>query len=482
MIYTTNTNKRRRRGAFALCLVAGAALAVNFGCGGSGVAFVKVSGAEPTAGTWLAIVLTNFSAASVPAPPAYQTPTWQAEISELQQLQASRTQQQIDRAIFWNAGAVCRWNEIARDLVAARSVNPPVASRIYAALSIAQYDTLIAVWRMKYRYNRKYPSEEAGSGIDAVLPIPPDPCYPCEHSAMAAASERILREFFPNDTAMLDAAKSEHQQSRMWAGIARRSDVEAGDQIGVVVAEEVLAYITDDGWDAVWTGQVPVGDCYWYSSQNPPRPPLLPLWGEVRPWLMTSGSQFRPGPPPDCNSQEFQEALQEVRFFSDNRTPEQLAIAMFWADGPGTATPPGHWNQIACDMAMEKGLNEVRTARMLALMNMATMDAGISVWDAKYVYWLIRPSQADPNITTPPGLPNFPSYTSGHSGFSGAAATVLSYIFPGEAETLNAMAEEAAISRVYGGIHYRFDSDVALEQGRQIGALAVARGQADGSP
>lgn len=473
---------KKRVGAAVLCLVAGAALAINFGCGGSGALVVSVSGAEPTAGTWLTVVLTDFSATSVPAPPAYQTPSWQAEIQELQQLQANRTQQQIDRAMFWNTGAVCRWNEIARDLVAARRLNPPVASRIYAALSIAQYDTLIAVWRMKYRYNRKYPSQEVGSGIESILPTPPDPCYPCEHSAIAAASERILREFFPNDTAMLDAAKTEHQQSRMWAGIARRSDVEAGDQIGSVVADEVLSHIADDGSDAVWTGQVPVGDCFWFSSQNPPAPPLLPLWGEVRPWLMSSGDQFRPAPPPDCHSQEFQEALQEVRQISDNRTPEQLAIALFWADGPGTFTPPGHWNQIACDLALQKGVNEVRTARMLALMNMAVMDAGISVWDAKYTYWLLRPSQADPNITTPVGLPNFPSYTSGHSGFSGAASTVLSYIFPGEAETLRAMAEEAALSRLYGGIHYRFDNDVGLQQGRAIGALAVARGQADGSP
>lgn len=459
-----------------------AALAGNFGCGGSGAPSANTSGAEPTAGTWRAVVLTDFNSASVPAPPAFQTPAWQAETLELQQLQASRTQDQIDRAAFWNEGAVCRWNEIARDLVAARRVNPPVATRIYTALAVAQFDTLIAVWRMKYRYDRKYPSQEAGTGINPTLPLAPDPCYPCEHSAIAAASERILREFFPNDTAMLDAAKAEHQQSRMWAGVARRSDVEAGNQIGEFVAGEVLSHIADDGSDAVWTGQVPVGDCYWFSSENPPRPPLLPLWGEVRPWLMTSGSQFRPGPPPDCHSQEFMDALQEVRFISDNRTPEQLAIAIFWADGPGTATPPGHWNQIACDMAMQKGLNEVRTARMLALLNMAMMDAGISVWDAKYVYWLLRPSQADPNITTPVGLPNFPAYTSGHSGFSGAAATVLSYIFPGEAESLNAMAEEAAISRLYGGIHYRFDSEVGLEQGRQIGALAVARGQSDGSP
>jgi membrane-associated phospholipid phosphatase len=105
-------------------------------------------------------------------------------------------------------------------------------------------------------------------------------------------------------------------------------------------------------------------------------------------------------------------------------------------------------------------------------MNAAMEDAGISCWQTKYVYWLIRPSQADPAITTPVGLPNFPSYTSGHSSFSGAAAAVLSSFFPDHTSSLQAMADQAAISRIYGGIHYRFDSDAGLAVGRQIGAIA----------
>ena len=104
---------------------------------------------------------------------------------------------------------------------------------------------------------------------------------------------------------------------------------------------------------------------------------------------------------------------------------------------------------------------------------MAEMDAGICCWDAKYAYWLLRPWMADPAITTPVGKPNFPSYTSGHSTFSGAAAALLAHVFPDRAAELEAMAEEASISRVYGGIHYRFDSERGLEAGRAIGALAI---------
>jgi membrane-associated phospholipid phosphatase len=115
-------------------------------------------------------------------------------------------------------------------------------------------------------------------------------------------------------------------------------------------------------------------------------------------------------------------------------------------------------------------------------MNMALMDAGISCWDAKFHYSLMRPSQADPAITTPVGLPNFPTYTSGHATFSGAASEVLVYLFPDQKDKVNAMAEEAALSRLYGGIHYRFDNEVGLAEGRAVGDLAVKRGESDGAP
>ncbi len=119
---------------------------------------------------------------------------------------------------------------------------------------------------------------------------------------------------------------------------------------------------------------------------------------------------------------------------------------------------------------------------MLAVTNAATMDAGIAVWDAKYAYWLIRPSRADPAITTPVGLPNFPSYVSGHAGFSGAAADVLAHFFPAEAAALRARAEEAAMSRLYGGIHYRFDNEAGMELGRRIARLALSMDVKDHEP
>jgi len=166
----------------------------------------------------------------------------------------------------------------------------------------------------------------------------------------------------------------------------------------------------------------------------------------------------RPLPPPALDSKEFKDALAEVKSISDNRTREQWRIADYWADGGGTFTPPGKWNFIAESLIRKNNFNELRCARTLALMNMAIMDAGICCWDVKYYFYIPRPSQMDPSIKTATGIPNFPSYTSGHATFSGAGSTVLEYIFPNDATSLKLQAEEAVLSRLYGGIHYSFDN------------------------
>lgn len=160
---------------------------------------------------------------------------------------------------------------------------------------------------------------------------------------------------------------------------------------------------------------------------------------------------------------------------------EWRSIANFWQDGLGTYTPPGHWNKIALDYIIKYKLNPLRTTRTLAYINMAMMDAGISCWDAKYYYHFPRPIQTIPGYKTIAGTPNFPSYTSGHSVFSAAAATVLSYIFPEDAGTFNDWAVEAAVSRVYGGIHYRFDAEVGTEQGIEVAEFTVNKAVNDGA-
>ena len=162
-------------------------------------------------------------------------------------------------------------------------------------------------------------------------------------------------------------------------------------------------------------------------------------------------------------------------------TEELRRIANFWQDGLGTYTPPGHWNRIANDYIIKYNFNPLRTARTYAYLNMAIMDGGISCWDAKYYYHYPRPIQTIEGYTTIAGTPNFPSYTSGHSVFSAAAAEVLTYVFPDEGQIFRNWALEAAESRVYGGIHWRFDAEVGTEQGINVAQYTIEVAENDGA-
>ena len=310
--------------------------------------------------------------------------------------------------------SLCGWNQKARDLVALTKTNPPKASRVYAYLSVALEEAL----------------EEAPDELNEVA---------------GAMLFFFFGETFAAEPPVLSSAGQE-------------------------IVDGLIERANADGSGAIWTGTIPVGPGLWTGVN-----PLLPLWGKVKPWFMSSGSQFRAPAHPAFGSAKFLAALAEVRQISDTRTAKQLAIAKLWADGPGTATPAGHWNQIACEILIREEADASFAARLLSLLNRAMMDAGICCWDSKYFYWLLRPSQADPLITTPVGLPNFPSYTSGHSTFSAAAATVIGGLLPSTAEDVWDMAEEAALSRLYGGIHYRFDNESGLDGGALIGTLALVR-------
>ncbi|HEX8551293.1 MAG TPA: phosphatase PAP2 family protein [Abditibacteriaceae bacterium] len=469
------------------------------GCGGGGGGGGSTTpnvppaliGAEPNGGSWNPIVL---SSGTEVAPPAAAAVT-QAERDELRTLQATRNAGATQTARFWNDGVTVRWNEIARELVMKYRVSPPVASRQYAALSVAQYDALVAAFAAKYRVKRPAPAAQDAT-LTPLFGAEVDPVYPSTHAVVSGASARVLAKFYPAEATFVADKAREAEESRVYAGMNYRSDITAGDALGRTVADRVLTRVAADGANAQLT---PRSQANWWINKTradakriSPRDtadpgrwtgvnPLLPRWGEVKTWLVPSVIALRPVAPPAFGSAEFNTALAEVRQISDNRTAEQLRIAQFWADGAGTATPPGHWNQIACDLLREKGVKELRSARALALLNMSQMDAAICCWDAKYAYWLLRPWMADPQITTPVGQPNFPSYTSGHSTFSGAAADVLGYIFPDKKPMLSAMADEAALSRLYGGIHYRFDNDRGVEGGRAIAQFAITRGQSDGS-
>jgi membrane-associated phospholipid phosphatase len=434
---------------------------------------------EPDGGRWRPMLLNPGAITRLPPPPARGSATEAGEINELIGLTRRQKEPRTADAIrFWSVGASVRWNEIARELVAQHRTPATLASRVYALLSVANYDTLISVWSNKYFYDRLQPGIVA-SELTTAAPVPAYPSYPSSHAAVAASSASILSYLYPSESDGLAARAAEAQESRLAAGLHFRSDMLAGETLGRAVAAQVIEHARGDGADASWKGQLRTGPGLWICA--PGVPPEGARWGEVKPWLMKSAADHRAPPPPPFDSGVFRAALAEVRRLSDTRTREQERTAALWADGTGSYTPPGRWNKIACDLILKYRLSELRGARALALLNAAVMDAGITCWETKYHYLLIRPYQVDPGITTPVGQPNFPSYTSAHATFSGAASALLGGLFPEEAGSLNGSAEEAAFSRVLGGIHYRFDGDAGLTQGRGVARLALVRAGQDGA-
>jgi membrane-associated phospholipid phosphatase len=432
-------------------------------------------GIEPQAGRWTTWVLGSASDVLPPPPPADNSAQTAAELAQLRQLQAQRSDIAITSVHYWNMGpATQRWTDLTLSLIQRDKINPVRAARILACVHTAMSDAAVATWNAKYTYGRRPPSK-LDPGIQPVVAVTNTPSYPCEHAALAGAAAMVLTAMFPNDTATFSGMEKDDCQSRLMAGTNYPSDISAGLTLGTMVGQKAVSRAASDGSTAVYTGTVPTGPGFWQGTN-----PVEPLAGTWKTWILTSGSQLRPGPPPTFGSAQFQTELAEVKSVSSNATPTQRAIALFWADGAGTVTPPGHWFQIASTLIARDNLNTPRAARILGLLGATVEDAAISCWDCKFTYWFIRPNQADPSIVTIVPTPNFPSYTSGHSTFSGASSEVLAHFFPKDADQLRSMAQEAAMSRLYAGIHYRTDNETGLKVGQQLAALSIDRDQVNG--
>ena len=474
---------------------------------------------DSEAGNWKPILLTSATEFSVPAPAATNTPDYIAQLNEIKSWQRELTAEEKQIVQYWSAGAVLRWNEILRGLVAKYNLppyqnpdgtypvpnannplaypqfpfaNPPYAARAYAYITAAQYDALVAAYYYKKQYNRAAPYN-VDPTVNALIPKSDLASYPSEDAVVAAVSVEMMKLMFPGEQDIIQQKAEEHKRARIIAGANVRSDIEAGEALGKAVAQKFVTRARGDragaagGNQALWTqlendtkakGEIP-----WISLEIPKRPPMLPVFGKVKTFLFDSlaAVSLRPGPPPSTGSEQMKKELEEVYQTTRNLSRDKIAIVHFWADGVATYTPPGHWNAIAADDFIPKKFSEVRWARNLALLNMAMMDAAIVCWDTKYYYFNPRPSQLDPRIKTLTGTPNFPSYMSGHSTFSAAAATVLGHILPDRATAYNAMAQEASLSRLYGGIHYRSDCETGLVVGKNIGGYAVERAKTDGA-
>lgn len=478
---------------------------------------------DANAGTWKTILPLNASDFTPANPPSVQDAAFKAQLDQIVALQKNISRDDQENMNYWGTGAVLRWNEILREFVAKYNLppvnnadgsypipsaanplaypyfpfaNPPYAARAYAYVSAAQFDALVIATHWKDRINRPL-AFELDNRIQRLLPNPGLKAYPSADAVAYGVSAAMLKLLFPGEIAEIDRRMASHRRARLMSGIETAADLDAGEALGASIAQAYIQRARTDNagasvaivngvnlWKVFEDNCIALNEIPWISQEAPKRPPMLPFFGKVKPFLFDSATlvgTIRPPAPPSTKSEAFRKELEEVKYYSENQTRERTLIVHFWADGVGTYTPPGHWNAIAAETFAMLNWSEVRWARAFALLNLSMMDAAIACWDAKFHYYNPRPSQMDPSIKTTTGLPNFPSYISGHSTFSGAAAEVLGYLVPTDAERFAALANEASMSRLYGALHYRSDCTVGLTVGRKVGSYAVRRGMSDGA-
>lgn len=395
------------------------------------------------------------------------------------------------------------WHKLILELVRhTATYMPPVAARGFAYIGITAHEALAT----------GNPGRRSLAGqLTDLTPLPvraagefDEPCV------LHAAVETAVLALFAN------TGPTGQRAMQKMAGIMGKaaSDGMATEVVdrsiahGRAVAAHILEWAASDGGAVIgnlgfphdYTPGTRPQDWVPTSMIRLQQAPLLPDWGRNRPFAMPETASLDAPPPPaydEAPDSAFYGFVNEVYETGRNLTDEQKLIARFWSDDAMLSpTPAGHWISIVMQIADRDALPVEVIAPTLAKLGVAQADAFISCWSTKFKYNLLRPvtyirrhidKTWEPLLTTPP----FPEYTSGHSCQSGAASAVLTAIFgedfafddaTHEDEGLpvrsfasfSAAAEEAALSRLYGGIHYRFSNDIGLEQGRAVAAHAVA--------
>lgn len=434
--------------------------------------------------------------------------------------------------------AVVRWNRIALDTsgldhtpvkagesrVFGHQFGPCRSARAMAIAHIALFDAVNA----------------AAGNYQGYTDVPPQVAVTSTPAAVAQAAHDALVALYPSH-----APRLAELLATDLAAIRESAAKRAGVELGARCAAAILALRDGDGSE--------IDDAYVFDDRpgkwrvdplNPTQTPLDPNWFRVKPFVLNSATQFRCPAPPAMDSAEYAEAFQEVVALGGDgettptvRTEEQTQIGIYWAyDGtPTLCAPPRLYNQIAVQLAQERGVDGVEMARLLALVNVAMADAGIAIWESKYYYNYWRPvtgiREADPG-TGPTGLgdgnpdtigdpdyvplcapasnlagknftPPFPAYPSGHAGFGGALFQTLREYFgtdeiaftfvsdefngvttdndgnvrpllPRSFASLSQAEEENGQSRIYLGIHWRFDKTEGIAQGRKVASHVMA--------
>ena len=376
------------------------------------------------------------------------------------------------------ADVITEWNQKALPIVTAYSLSAP-SYRDMAIMHIAMFDCVNAIEPRYEPYKTRFEADPATS----------------KEAAAAVAAARILAKLHPDA-----APKIDPELKQYLAQIPEGPAKSAGIALGEKVSDSVWTLRANDGADKP--------DSYRPRTSPgryvPTAPVIVPMWGSVTPFVMTSPSQFRPGPPVALTSREWADNYNEIKEIggknSTRRSATQTETGRFWLyTGPGTFFP------ITAQLSAAKGFNVNENARLFALLAMATADALIAVFDAKYHYEFWRPVTAirngdeDNNPATerdatwePLGpTPMHPEYPCAHCIVAGSAGTVLQAVFgtgtvpeftlstptaPGVTHRwtrLQDYMDEPPNARIWSGIHYRFSTEVGSDMGRKIGDYAV---------
>lgn len=386
------------------------------------------------------------------------------------------------------ADVVTDWNSILLDAIRTDQSSSPKAARAIAMMNLAMFDTINSFAPTYEEYLTM-----GTPGIGAV-----------KDSSAVAAARRILSVIFPDQSATFDAAVDAH------IGGLPGFVFEPSNTFGVSIANALL-FIRDGDGSSINAGYSPGdGPGEWQPTPPGNEDAQLPNWPNVTPFALSSASQFRASGPPDLTSARYTADYEEARRYgsenSVNRSADQTEFAQFWNDGPGTATTPGHWIQIAIDIAGPEGNTVDQNARVFALIGLALADAGLCAWDSKYAYDDWRPITAirgglldgnndtDADLTWTPLLdtPPHPGYLSAQSAYSGAAARMMEIIygkdgigFTAESDSLDGVTrtysslsgagEEAGFATVVGGQCFRYAHVDGLAAGQDIASYIHAR-------
>jgi hypothetical protein len=370
---------------------------------------------------------------------------------------------------------------------------PTNAARIYCYLSIAMYESVA-------------PSTSTLRSLSGQLtglrPLPGPPAGSTDPACVIAGAVRTLTDYLfrstPDFAAMAQVFNAQIRARRA-AGVPA-GVVDTSIEHGVRLGRDLVSWVSTDGYQgSLRPYNPPLGESLWRSSPPNFGEAIGPYFSEVRPMVLHQADEVVPVahvPYSSAEGSAFWEQANATYQTGLALTQAQRETAMFWRDNPHTSgLPSGHWTQITRQVCEQQGLSLTQSVEAYARAGVALHDSFLNCWTWKYRYNLIRPvdyvhDHIDPSWQTWVATPPFPEYTSGHSVASAAAATVLTDLL-GEVSftdvntivewgtrtfaSFRVAAEEAAISRQYGGIHYPMAIEFGMDQGDAVGALVVDR-------